>query len=374
VVIRVGSLLVVVEAKYWSGFGSYGGQHQLTAEWIRGRRLADVQGMDGPVVVAVTSDLVEPDSIDSARLELARLVPEVSDLPPDGAIKWTPWQTVAEVIERADKGDWSSGDHALVSDLFALLTRRRVRFMFEGIRQADWWSIAAAADAAAERVYPAVAEFAQEVVAHGAARGLIWGGNDAGVVWYESKQLGASTGWHRNYVQLPMLHETFGKRIGNWFALYSLFTFNRPGIHTGFWFQLKRGKLDDRQAAAIATWLRALPLELEVLESTSWQFKGQPVDRSAIDAGWVSRVLAGRGARGGWLRVDRAWDVEYVTSTTPVVDALDDLAQSLLADGSVLDALASNDSLDRAAAAATPASPRLVASEAEDGPAENREA
>lgn len=74
------------------------------------------------------------------------------------------------------------GERSIVIDLFQLMKQRGVRYVYEGFRTADWWLLAAAADAATERVNPTVAEFARELTQQGASRGLVWGGNDAGVL------------------------------------------------------------------------------------------------------------------------------------------------------------------------------------------------
>jgi hypothetical protein len=171
VMITVGSLLVIVEAKYHSPFGKGWGRHQLAVEWEQGRRFATSSGLEGPVVVAITSHLVEPDDINSARAQLPIVSLEAICVDATDAVVWCRWQSVAEAIEASDQAEWGPGDRAVAHYVLELMKRRGVRYMYEGFRTADWWLLAAAADAATERVYPTVAEFAKELTAHGARAG-----------------------------------------------------------------------------------------------------------------------------------------------------------------------------------------------------------
>jgi hypothetical protein len=54
-VITVGPLLIVIEAKYRSGFGGDGDRPQLVVEWEQARRRAKWKHLEGPVVIAVTA-------------------------------------------------------------------------------------------------------------------------------------------------------------------------------------------------------------------------------------------------------------------------------------------------------------------------------
>jgi hypothetical protein len=352
VVIRVGALMVVIEAKYQSGFHDIGRRHQLAAQWEAAARVAGADGLEGPVVVAVTDDVAAPFGVEKARREIA-----TSGLLPPGTsgeelIRWTSWQYLAKVIESADTSGWLAGHLAMRDDIFGLMKRRKVRYMYEGFKKADWWLLAAAADAASDRVYPTIAEFTRELIQLGAPRGLIWGGNDSGVVWYESKQVGAASDWHRNYIQLPMLHKDFGKRLQHYCALYALFTFRAPSIRAGWWFQLPKGRLTQEQATGIASWLALQPDSFAILLNTPWQHAAQPVDRDQIMAEWVRDGLT---TRGGWLRLERLWEPEQVTSTAQVLDALHELSKSLISDESVLQSLSDNGVLDRSHSGAGPA-------------------
>jgi hypothetical protein len=352
VTIRVGALMVVIEAKYQSGFHQIGRRHQLTAQWEAARRVAQADGLEGPIVVAITDDVAQPSGIDEARAQ----VESFRALPAGGRveelIRWSSWQELAKIIQSANTSGWLPGHFAARDDLFDLMKRRKVRYMYEGFKKADWWVLAAAADAASERVYPTIAEFTRELTQLGGPRGLIWGGNDSGVVWYESKQVAAAPDWHRNYIQLPMLHKDFGKRLQHYCALYVLFTFRNPSIRAGWWFQLPKGKLSDGQGREVASWLTTQPDVFDVLLNTPWQQAAQPVDRDQISADWVRSVLT---ARGGWLRLERAWSPEQVTSTMQVLDVLDGISSSLLSDGTILDSLNDNGVLDRTHTGAAPA-------------------
>ncbi len=350
VVLRVGSLFVVVEAKYRSPFSRPGGRHQLVAEWRQAHRVTTAEGLEGPVVVAVTADLVEPADIPAARGELEAGQLETGSATAAEVIVWSPWQWVAEVVEDRAGDGWRPGERAVADDLFALMERRGVRYVYTGFNRADWWVLAAAAEAATERVYPTIAEFAREVVAQGGRRGLVWGGSDAGVVWYESKHPLRTDRWHRNYVQLPFLHESFGRRATNHCGLYVLFSFTDPRIRVGWWFEPREAEHFGQRADDVVAWLQGLDAAYGVVVDTPWRTTPVPVDRELVTADWMRRALSG----GAWFRVERVWAPEELTSTAPAIDALDELAASLTVDGSVLAALAADGTLRPAEAAAHP--------------------
>ncbi len=346
VVLRVGSLLIIIEAKYDSPFNSFGRRHQLSAQWQQASRLATLEGLEGPVSIAITADLVAPGDIDVARQQLDRHSLAAAVLSPQDALVWCPWQSVAQAVDSVNVANWHPGQHAITTDLFELMKRRGVRYVYEGFKTADWWLLAAAADAATERVYPTVAEFAKELTQQGASRGLVWGGNDAGVVWYESKHPNKTHEWHRHYIQLPLLHKEVGRRQHNFCALYVLFSFNDPAIRAGWWFQPRKPGEFTARAGAIAAWLRDTDADLSVIDSTSWQRRPEPVDRHEVAEVWLRKRLE----EGAWFRVERRWTPESLTSTAPVLDVLDKFAQSLVKDGAVLDALAADGTLDRSQA------------------------
>jgi len=343
VVLRVGSLLLIIEAKYESPFGTFAQKHQLAAQWEQGRRLAEVEGLEGPISVAITADLVPPQDLSVARRQVKAASLSAAGVSAEEAVRWCPWQSVAQAVESARDDSWRPGEYAIVTDLFELMKRRGVRYVYEGFKNADWWLLAAAADAATERVYPTVSEFARELTQQGASRGLLWGGTDAGVVWYESKHPNRTHQWHRHYIQLPLLHEDFGRRRQNYCALYVLFSFNDPAIRAGWWFQPRKPAEFAARAGKIADWLRAADANLSVVDSTSWHRPPQSVQRDAITEEWLRR----RFAEGAWFRLERRWTPEALTSTAPVLDVLADLASSLVKDGAVLDALAADGTLDR---------------------------
>lgn len=347
VVITVGSLLVVVEAKYQSGFGQNAGRHQLAVEWDHSRREAQRRALDGPVVVAITAHLVEPPDIEAVRGQLPPDELSAAGLASEDAIVWCPWQAVAKSIDAVDRSTWTVGERAVADDVFDLMTSRGVRYVYEGFKTADWWLLAAAADAATERVYPAVAEFGNELRAHGAKRELIWGGTDSGVVWYESKHPSNTHRWHRHYIQLPMLHTGFGRRLKNYCALYVLFTFNDPAIRAGWWFQLNTAEAVVGRSAGIVDWLQQVDPTFDVIDTTPWDRQPMPVDRSRITSNWLQDRL-----NKGWYRIERSWPPDAVNTTAPIIDLLADLGESLIDNGAVLDALEADGTLDRSQAAA----------------------
>ncbi|MDQ6853357.1 MAG: hypothetical protein M3046_06645 [Actinomycetota bacterium] len=71
------------------------------------------------------------------------------------------------------------------------------------------------------------------------------------------------------------------------------------------------------------------------------------MSREIVSADWFrERLLAGN-----WFRVERSWAPQLVTSTSPVIDELVELANSLITNRSILDGLQDEGTLDRSKSA-----------------------
>jgi hypothetical protein len=101
VVVEVGGLLLVIEAKFGSAFGSWGRRHQLHEQWRQAARRAREEGLNGPVVIAVTRDLVEPIDITHVREVIATDDAFDGWGQADEAIRWCSWHRLAWCVEEA---------------------------------------------------------------------------------------------------------------------------------------------------------------------------------------------------------------------------------------------------------------------------------
>ena len=344
VLMVIGSLLIVIEAKYHSGFGTNWEQPQLVVEFNQAQRLASSRGLEGPVVVAITATATEPMEIGQA----IELIEPSGRLSPRESVRWCTWQSIAKAIEVSSEQSWGTGHQAVVEDVLELMTKREVRYMYEGFQLSDWWLLGAAAEAASTRVYPTIAVFTRELIAEGATRDIVWSSFDSGVVWRDSKHLSNTDRWHRDYVELPLSHNQFGKKVKPNCSLYVLFTFNNPAIHSGWWFRPVPSETLTNHAAGIVAWLQGLPDELSVRQTATWRALGAPLDRTAITAAWLEKVSR----TGDTICVDRSWSPDELTSTEQVLDVLSDLAASLLDDGAVIASLEADGTLDRSQAPA----------------------
>ena len=342
VVITVGSLLIVIEAKYRSPFGGDGERPQLVVEWKQALLRAKRARLEGPVVIAVTAHATVPKEIADA---VEQIEPD-GELTAEESVRWCNWQAIAKAIEENQSNEWAPGLDAVVEDVFELMTKRKVRYMYEGFKQSDWWLLGAAADVATERVYPTIVEFAQELEEHGAPLGLVWGGGNTGVAWDSSRSRSIVEKWHRDYVELPVTHMDFGKRIKATNGLFVLFAFKHPAIRVGWWFQPVSGVGMPAQAAAIAEWLHALPEGVSVVRTNSWRSVGQPIDPESVNEELLTEIARDR----SWLSIERSWSPEELKATGPVLKLLKELADSLLSDGAVLDALEADGAIDRSQA------------------------
>jgi hypothetical protein len=146
-----------------------------------------------------------------------------------------------------------------------------------------------------------------------------------------------------------MLHNGFGRRLKSRCALYVLFTFNQPAISAGWWFEPSAVGGLAAKADELVGWLQSLDPSFNIVETTDWDHRPTPLDRSLVTADWLRDRLENK----GWFRVERSWPPDAVLTTAPVIGVLIELAESLLADGSVLEGLEAEGTLDRSQATAT---------------------
>jgi hypothetical protein len=243
VVVIVGSAVVVFEAKLGSPFslshdpGQPGAApyHQLavqyaaTKAWAAGLRLSE------PVMVAVTAGAECP------SLSLSRAVADIERLTgtaAPGVVKWLPWHRIAEILDALER--LRPNERAQVDDMLQLMEKRGVRRMFTGFPMEDYWLLTAAQRVAADRLYPQIRTFFDELTE--VLR------TDDDVHWsqpsYKGMWLGgASTAvskpvdWTRSFVGAPYWPATWPSRgpakCAVNLALYAIFDFLNPALEVG---------------------------------------------------------------------------------------------------------------------------------------------
>ena len=228
-ILTVGKKLVVIEAKYGAPFSGAEGDiedHQLTREYRAARVRSQARRQQGPWLLAVTSDWLEPGALQLVRQYLQAA--GTQEVP----VAWLSWQSIAHELDRWQPG--SAPERELLSDVLSLMDRRGARRVFEGFRDEDYWIVSAAQRVAAERVYPAIATFAKQLNEKVGEVGLRWGPNDQGVVQYQSLSLQYPWAWARSYIQLPYWANAWPPRRGFWASLYVLFDFVDSSIAIGY--------------------------------------------------------------------------------------------------------------------------------------------
>lgn len=234
VLVTIGGWLLVIEAKYRSGFGWKPGddKHQLEREWLDALAYAKARRLRGPLLVAVTDHPAPPDDVTVVRERVAATCLEELDLPAEDCIRWLPWQAVADVLEQHPAH--RIGERELVDDVLNLMAARGVRHMFEGFKTPDIWLMAAARHAATTRVYPAITELRHELLGVLAQDGIAWGAGDSGVWMYFSRAADKPTEWPASSVTLPFWPTSWPERIGTQAALVCNFNFEEPVIRVGY--------------------------------------------------------------------------------------------------------------------------------------------
>jgi hypothetical protein len=340
VMIVVNGLAVIVEAKYESGFGSWGDTHQLAVEWQQGRESAREAGWSGPVVIAVTKDLREPD-LQSARRHLDPHALEEAGLSAEQAIRWQSWHSIAEAIRTADSSTWQAGAKAVAGDALELMARRKVLVMFDGFSAQDWILLQDAAERARTRVYPAVADYCRDLIARADEYGLEWAASRQSAQFWGSSSFDSTDAWHRDYVLMPLWSPSLGVRpqLNELPWLYVGFDFREGIVRAGVWVRF-RGDSGAERAAGIGSWLRRLGHEWRA-SSGYWGHDRDALPAGDADAAWVSSAMS----RGRDVRIERTWPPQDVVSATAALEALQFLTSSMKDDGSLVAALVDDGNL-----------------------------
>lgn len=165
VVVRAGKRLIVFEAKLYSPFDtSYqdpasavpNGLHQLAVQFHAVSAWAAGAGRSLERVVAVTASAQRPaEDLDVARTDAAHLGH------PAATFGWLSWHQIGTTLESLARLRRHERVH--VMDLLALMEQRGVRRVFTGFAMEDYWTVAAAQHVAAERLYPQIRTFVEEL-------------------------------------------------------------------------------------------------------------------------------------------------------------------------------------------------------------------
>lgn len=303
VVVVVGKQPVVFEAKLYSQFGKYyepGGigepLHQLAVQYAAVRHWATGQQLASPVVVAVTAGSEAPTlDLHKAARDIPRIVSDFDGVP---VLHWLPWRLIGSILEGAVGLRYHEHQH--VEDVLALMDKRGVRRVFKGFKAEDYWLISAAQRVAAERVYPELRTFTEDLAAVLAEDGIGWTQLSAKWVWTSSGvALNKPVDWTRSYVG-PMFWPTSWPtrtRLGAWAAIYAIFDFIDPALEVGLTIP------GPGAGVAQATWTGHFPAmvsELTQLPDTfEMAFDGGDVARPTkvvniklLDADWLQSVAS----------------------------------------------------------------------------------
>ncbi len=222
VVLLVGDRLIVIEAKYGSGFG----ERQLHREWAGAVKMAAARGLARVLMLTVTKGLHgEPPEVTSLRkdLDLGRAIAHMS------------WQQIGLVLD--DLTFPSPEATELRNDVLSMMEKRGVRHVYTGIEEEDWWLVSAAQIVARKRVYPQIAALARELQETLVPDGLRWGVSEDKVVHYHSFSLNAPASWARSYLQLPLWPTDFatqGRGKSWWATFHVLFDFLNAEVSIGY--------------------------------------------------------------------------------------------------------------------------------------------
>lgn len=304
VIILAGRHVVVFEAKLYSQFGWYtklnGDQpgprmHQLGVQYIAVERWAAGAGRDAPVVVAVTPAGRLSDSDRSSAVETLKAVAPEADH--EAVIKWASWRHIGEVLDKA-KG-LRVHERRLVDDVLAFMEKRGVRRMFTGFRREDYWLISAAQRVAADRLYPEIRTFLEDLLAVLQEEAITWAWNWKGIWTSSGVALAKPNDWTRSYVGAQFWPTSWPRRskAGNSLALYAAFNFLDPALEVGLAIpgpgvgvaQDRWGPFSD----AVASELANLPAHYElVLDAGDIARPARVSPASAVDSIWMTGATA----------------------------------------------------------------------------------
>jgi hypothetical protein len=240
VVVIADGKIVVFEAKLFSPFGEYGslapdgGQpvHQLAVQYAAVAAYAASYGLPPPIMVAVTAGRSRPSTdLDRAAVDIERL----TGCAPATNPVWLPWHHIARLLEATE--GLRTHERALVDDTLALMERRGVRQLFDKVQMDDFWLLTAAQHAAADRLYPKLRSFFDDLTGILDEDGIGWSQASYKGMWLggASTSVSKPTEWTRSFVGAQYWPKAWPSRgkAGTNLALYCLFDFVDPAVEIG---------------------------------------------------------------------------------------------------------------------------------------------
>jgi hypothetical protein len=239
VIVRVGSRLVVFEAKLYSPFDtSYQdpsssapkGLHQLAVQHHAVSAWAAGSGRRLERVVAVTAAAQRPsEDLDQAVDDAIHLGHG------DVSYGWLSWHSIGAALESLD--GLRQHEKVCVHDVLALMEQRGVRRVFTGFAMEDYWTVAAAQHVAAERLFPQIRTFVEELTSVLDGDAIGWSQPNWRGMWLggTSTAVNKPREWTRGHAGAqywPKGWPTRGK-VGANLCLYAAFDFLDPALEIG---------------------------------------------------------------------------------------------------------------------------------------------
>ncbi|MCI2237065.1 hypothetical protein MO973_40430 [Paenibacillus sp. TRM 82003] len=326
VLIQVAGHLIAIEAKYHAGFGRYqvegrGTVQQLTVQWCALSERAAAQGLSA-TVMALTTGTSEPVDVARAREELDELV-GAGSAARRPQVRWLPWRVVADLLRGLQ--NLAVHEQELRDDTVELMERRGVARVFNGFDATDYQQVADAHRVAAERLYPAISTFVQELTTRLEDDGIAWGWPQkglwtaGGLGWQRPQE------WARDHFAAAYWPTAWPRRTikSDRIALYVLFDFVRPGVEVGYvqepptWAAVQRSWSPHH--ADLADQLNALDGSqfALVVDAGDWT-----APATEVPVGEVSAALLGQLSAYNHLRLARRLAVEEVTAPEVVREAV----------------------------------------------------
>lgn len=319
VIIEVDRTMIVIEAKYESGFSA----NQLAREWLHGSQVARANKLGGPWLLAVTPHPMAPSAIEEALSELNK--ENLGGFKPNGqdSIKWLPWRRIASVIREFGSSAMPH-EKALVDDVLELMKQRGVDSMFEGFEIEDYLLVTSAQRVAANRLYPVIAQLTRELSGSVADDGVVYSNTSPNAIArWGSLHLSNTGFWTNAYFMAPYWSTNWSKPPKELIAgLFAMFNFWLPEIQVGFFFQPKSASARPAWLAKVPELLqevRSLPLTLNIVsDPDGWTRTEELRPRDEVTEEWLSQVISS----GLHLRFHRSLSLQEVTSVAVLRDAL----------------------------------------------------
>ncbi len=239
VIVRVGKRLIVFEAKLYSPFDtSYqdpasavpNGLHQLAVQFHAVSAWAAGAGRRLERVVAVTASTQRPvEDLDVARADAAHLGHSAA------TFDWLSWHQIGTALEAVP--GLGRHEHVHVADLLTLMEQRGVRRVFTGFAMEDYWTVAAAQHVAAERLYPQIRTFVEELTSVLDANEIGWSQPGWRGMWLGGTSTAVSKPreWTRGHAGAQYWPKDWPTRrkVGANLSLYAAFDFVDPALEVG---------------------------------------------------------------------------------------------------------------------------------------------